>query len=200
MPVTTLNYHVTNCYLVPADDGLLLVDADMAGTLPRFFRALGETGIRVQDIRYLICTHYDPDHAGIAEEIRAHGVDLVMLDLQVPHVSRQDAIFRKDARTPFTPVTTDDAIILSAGESRAWLASIGVRGQLVHSPGHSDDSVTLVVDGVGAFVGDLPRLQDVPAWNDPVMEASWRAILRHDPPMIYPGHGPAYPPEPNPFI
>lgn len=199
MTVTVLNYHVTNCYLVPAGDGLLLVDADMAETLSRFFRALGEARMRVQDIRFLFCTHYDPDHAGIAEEIRAHGVDLVMLDVQVPHVARQDAIFRRDSRVPFMPVTTDGAIILSAGESRAWLASIGILGELVHSPGHTDDSVTLVVDGVGAFVGDLPRLQDAPAWADPVIEASWREVLRHHPPTIYPGHGPAYPPEPNPF-
>ena len=199
MPVTMLNYHVTNCYLVPAATGLLLVDADMAGTLPRFFRSLGEAGTRVQDIRFLLCTHYDPDHAGIAQEIRAHGVELVIVDLQVPHVHRQDGIFRKDPRTPFTPVTTEGAIVLACAESRAWLASIGVRGEILHTPGHTDDSITLVVDGIGAFVGDLPRLQDAPAWGDPMMEESWRAILRHQPPMIYPGHGPAYAPEPNPF-
>lgn len=197
MPVTVLNYHITNCYLLPAGSGLFLVDADMAGTLPRFFRSLGDAGMRVQDIRYLLCTHYDPDHAGIAQEIRAHGVDLVLPDVQVPHISRQDATFRKDPRVPFTPVTAEGAIVVSCAESRAWLASIGIRGEILHTPGHSDDSVTLIVDEAGAFVGDLPRLQDVPAWDDAVMALSWRAILRHDPPTIYPGHGSAYAPLPD---
>lgn len=200
MTVTVLNYHVTNCYLIPAATGHLLVDADMAGTLPHFFRHLGEAGKRVQDIRALLCTHYDPDHAGIAEEIRAYGVELVIVDLQRAHVHRQDAIFHKDPRTPFTPVTTDGATILSCAESRAWLAGIGVDGEILHTPGHTTDSVTLIVDGIGAFVGDLPRVQDVPAWGDPEMEASWRAILRHGPPVIYPGHGPAYVPDSNPFV
>lgn len=199
MAVTILNYHVTNCFLVPAATGLLLVDADMAGTLPLMFRSLGEAGMRLQDIRYIFCTHYDPDHAGIAQEIRAHGVELVLLDVQVPHIHRQDAIFAKDPRTPFTPITTEGAIVLTRGESRAWLASVGIRGEILHTPGHTDDSATLVVDGVGAFVGDLPRLQDAPAWNDPVIETSWRVVLRLHPPCIYPGHGPSYLPEPNPF-
>ena len=199
LAVTVLNYHVTNCYLIPAATGLLLVDADMAGTLPLMFRSLGEAGMRVQDIRYLFCTHYDPDHAGIAQDLRAHGVDLVLLDVQVPHIQRQDAIFAKNPRTPFTPATMEGAIIISCAESRSWLASIGMAGEILHTPGHTDDSVTLVVDGVGAFVGDLPRLQDAPAWNDPVIDASWSAVMRHAPPLIYPGHGPAYLPQPNPF-
>lgn len=199
MTVTVLNAHVTNSYLVPAGPGFLLVDTDMAGTLPSMFRALGEAHLRLQDIRFLFCTHYDPDHAGVAQEIRAHGIGLVMLDVQVPHIHRQDAIFAKEPRTPFKPVTAEGAIILAPRESRAWLAAIGIRGEILPTPGHTDDSATLVVDGIGAFVGDLPRLQDAPAWNDPVIEASWRAVLRHDPPLIYPGHGPAYLPQPNPF-
>lgn len=51
MPITVLTYHVMNCYLVPAEAGLLLVDADVAGTLPLMFRNLGGAGGRAVHLR-----------------------------------------------------------------------------------------------------------------------------------------------------
>ena len=199
MAVTVLNYHVANFYLIQAATGLLLVDADMAGTLPLMFRSLGEAGMRVQDIRYLFCTHYDPDHAGIAQDLRAHGVDLVLLDVQMPHIQRQDAIFAKNPRTPFTPVTTKGAITSPARRAGRGWRRWGWRAKSSIRRGTRMTARRCILDGVGAFVGDLPRLQDAPAWNDPVIDAGWRAVMRHAPPLIYPGHGPAYLPQPKPF-
>ncbi len=37
-----------------------------------------------------------------------------------------------------------------------WLDS-GVRGEILKTPGHSDDSVSLVLDSGMVFVGDLHR-------------------------------------------
>ncbi|MBE6611312.1 MAG: MBL fold metallo-hydrolase, partial [Ruminococcaceae bacterium] len=61
-----LLYGKTRTYLV---GGILLVDTDWAGTLPRFFRKLKESNIPLESIRCLMVTHYHPDHMGIAAEL-----------------------------------------------------------------------------------------------------------------------------------
>ena len=38
---------------------------------------------------------------------------------------------------------------------RAALQSIGVRGEILETPGHSDDRISLLLDSGVAFIGDL---------------------------------------------
>ena len=71
--VTELKYSATNTYLVRGKKGLLLFDTGWAGTFPQFCRALGEAGCSLQEIRYILISHYHPDHMGIAQEIASRG-------------------------------------------------------------------------------------------------------------------------------
>ncbi len=45
--------------------------------------------------------------------------------------------------------------MLEINASRAFLARIGILGEIISTPGHSDDSVTLILDQGVAFTGDL---------------------------------------------
>jgi len=94
MQVTELKYSSTNTYLIAGSDGLLLFDTGWAGTFPDFCRAMGEKGIPVQEISYILISHFHPDHCGIAQEIADCGPIIAVMDVQKEFVHAADSILQ----------------------------------------------------------------------------------------------------------
>jgi ribonuclease/clavin/mitogillin len=91
---------------------------------------------------------------------------------------------------PYLEITLNGNLNLSFKDSRAFLQRLGIEGEIIHTPGHSDDSVSLILDEGIAFTGDLPGL----AWagEDSIhqVELSWKSLRALNAKTIYPGHGP----------
>jgi endoribonuclease LACTB2 len=189
--IVNVGYDSTNYYVLAQKDVRLLVDVGMPGTLPKLIANLKRKDIALQAIGYLLCTHYHPDHAGIAQEVKAQGVRLIVLEPQLGAVSFMQSYMKPDS--PYVPVTLPDNLHLSITESRGFLQKLGIDGEIIHTPGHSDDSVSLVLDEGIAFTGDLthPAIVD-PATNDLVIR-SWNHIRALHATRIYSGHGPQQP-------
>ncbi len=85
-----------------------------------------------------------------------------------------------------------DNVLVTIADSRAFLARLGIQGEIITTPGHSDDSVTLILDEGAAFTGDLTHpmmiVEDTP---NPLRE-SWEKIRSVGVKTIYPGHGPIW--------
>ena len=186
--VRLLKYGTTNTYLIEGRDGYLLLDTGWAGTLPAFYRALGEMKVAAQEIRYVLVTHYHPDHLGIVQDITETGAQLVIVDVQKNYVHGSDAIFAKEAKTPFTPVNESRAQVISCAESRAFLKDFGIEGEILHSPGHSDDSISLWLDQGVLFVGDLNPLYEREMHLGTQIDATWEMLLAKKPKTVYYGH------------
>ncbi|MGD8605184.1 MAG: hypothetical protein PVF49_11490, partial [Anaerolineales bacterium] len=80
---------------------------------------------------------------------------------------------------------------ISCRESRDLLEGIGLAGQIVPTPGHSDDSVSLLLDDGSVFIGDLPA--EAYAWDNPIALRSWQRLRTLGAQYIYPAHGPIRP-------
>jgi glyoxylase-like metal-dependent hydrolase (beta-lactamase superfamily II) len=65
---------------------------------------------------------------------------------------------------------------------------LGLSGEIILTPGHSDDSVSLILDEGFVFTGDLPPIFVLPE-SDTVSRASWDRIRKHPIKTIFPGHG-----------
>ncbi len=65
-----LRYGNTNTFYIVGVKGGLLIDTDYAGTLPQFFKAIKTACIGINDISYMLATHYPPDHIGIVSELQ----------------------------------------------------------------------------------------------------------------------------------
>ncbi len=74
-PVTIVNvgYHSTNFWVVSAGTARLLVDLGWPGTMGTMRANLQRMGVPLGEIRYGLATHYHPDHAGLAEELKRAG-------------------------------------------------------------------------------------------------------------------------------
>jgi glyoxylase-like metal-dependent hydrolase (beta-lactamase superfamily II) len=78
------------------------------------------------------------------------------------------------------------------------LTSYGVEGRIVHTPGHSPGSISVVLPSGDAFVGDLamngPPLCLQPSFGifadrPDLVSASWRRLLELGMVTVYPAHG-----------
>ena len=189
--IINVGYDSTNYYVVANPRPVLLIDLGFPETLPKLMHTTKRMGIELRHIPYLLCTHYHPDHAGAAGELQALGVRLIVVEEQRAFVDRLSTYIKPDLR--FTPPRLPDAAFLTIDESRSFLAEIGLDGAILHTPGHSDDSVTLTLDQGAAFTGDLTA--PTMASDDPVdpVVCSWYAIRAAGAATIYPGHGPIRP-------
>ncbi len=192
MNIITLNYKSTNCYLVPVTDGWLLMDAGWPDTLSQFLQLLNQNGVLLNDINYMVLTHLHPGHAGLTQNLKEFGARLILHNCQAPFVNKINAFFKKTPSSRFKDITFDHSIIMNEDDSRSFLKEMGLDGALLPTPGHSEDSISLVLDGGFAFTGDLPALDLAEACNDPVIMASWEALKACGVKRIYPGHGDAY--------
>ena len=191
MNIVNVGYDSTNYYVLGASANRLLVDVGWPGTLPRLLAMLKRKDIPLQDIGYLLITHYHPDHAGLAQEVKARGVRLIVLAQQLPAIPILKSYMKPV--NPYVNITLHDNLQLTTGESRAFLGRIGIAGEIIGTPGHSDDSVSLVLDEGIAFTGDLPPPGFVDERASATVRQSWDALRALGARMIYPGHGPIRP-------
>ena len=186
--ITELKYSNTNTYLIKGNDGYILFDTDWAGTFSLFCKELGEKEIRAQDIKYLFISHFHPDHMGIAQEIADLGITIVVADVQESFIHSSDSVFAKDKRKNFKPIDDSKVQLITIAESRDFLRKIGIDGEILYTPGHSDDSISLWLDEGVLLVGDLNPLYELEMHKGTQIAKSWELLLERNPKKIYYGH------------
>ena len=190
--VTKLKYGNTNTYLIRGTKGSILLDTDYAGTLQMFYKEIKKNGISLKDITYILATHYHPDHMGLVGEIVDMGVKFLVMDTQVPNLHFSDEIFSRDKTLRFLlSVPEDKAEVFACKDSRAFLAALGIDGEIVSTPSHSEDSITLVLDSGDCFVGDLEPMEYMDGYEEnSALQSDWKKVMSFSPRVIHYGHAP----------
>ena len=68
------------------------------------------------------------------------------------------------------------------------LQEMGIAGEIIPTPGHSDDSISLCLDDGSFFVGDLNPLYELEMHRGTMIADSWERLLARHPKTIYYGH------------
>ncbi len=183
----TLTYDSTHYYLLDYGKGKLLIDAGMPGTLAKFQGQLKTYGVRPAEIRYVMMTHSHPDHAGILQEVkRLCGAKLIIHEMQAPYLAELRAFIAKKGGS--NPLEVEPGDLVVGTPNREALRSIGIQGEIVETPGHSPDSVTLLLDSGLAFIGDLNPLYALDPENGALTLESWKKLLAMNIKQFYPAH------------
>lgn len=187
--VNRLKYGNTNTFFISGTNGNLLVDTDYAGTLPLFYKEIKKNNIKLSDITYVLATHYHPDHIGLVSELMEKGIKLLLVNTQLEYVHFSDEIFNEDKRIKYTPINENEAVLVSCEESRAFLRNLGIDGEILSTPSHSNDSISLILDDGSCFVGDLEPMEYIDAYNeDTKAKDDWKLVISHNPKMIFYAH------------
>jgi glyoxylase-like metal-dependent hydrolase (beta-lactamase superfamily II) len=203
----------TNYFLLKANEGYLLIDSGWNGQLKSFLKKIGKAGIDLNEIKYIMVTHHHHDHAALVSDLRkiTHA-QLIVHKKQVKLLQKGDTdtskikqfnvllwlldlILKPFIRLSYPPIEikADDFII--GNDGRDILNAIGIQGRLVETPGHSEDSITLVLDNGNAYCGDAfmnifgIRPYPIEAEDYIAVKESWRKIVGSKAKFLYPSHG-----------
>lgn len=190
MNIVNVGYLSTNYYVLADTSPRLLVDAGWPGTLPKLRHTCKRLGIELADIEYILITHYHPDHAGLVQEVKRAGAKLIVVETQTNAVPALRAYTKP--RDNYVDIDLTNNIPLTINESRAFLLRIGIQGEIISTPGHSDDSITLALDEGMAFTGDLTYPLAEAEDKADLIHQSWEKIRALGVKTVYPGHGPVW--------
>ncbi|HWT76361.1 MAG TPA: MBL fold metallo-hydrolase [Mobilitalea sp.] len=183
----------TNCYLLPVEEGYLLIDCGRAGDEHALISRLKRLGISLSSIKYLFLTHHHGDHSGLLHFLITKNPDLRVilsrscaeyLENGQNHTPPEeqyanDSIFhafkfldKVGLKLPktFPPykIRSNDIII-----EEDFCSLLPIKGKdllVLSTPGHTDDSITLI-QREDAFVGDTARnvLQFIGSPYEPII-------------------------------
>ena len=193
-----------NCYVVGDPDTKEAVVIDPGDDADAIARSLAEKSVTVKAI---VATHAHFDHVLAAERLRElTGAPFYMHDDDKPILSWLEESGRLFLGVELGPPPEVDS---SAREGERLVAG-GVQLEIVHTPGHSPGSISLVGEtalfsGDTLFAGSIGRT-DLPGGDtDALAGAVKHKLFRLDEDVrVYPGHGPpttiAIEKRSNPFV
>lgn len=207
----------TNSYLLKIKDGFLLIDISLPHDFRKFLRKLRKLNIAVIDIKYLLLTHSHADHIGFAEQIlQISNANLIAHENTLPHLINGTMesesnpvnfiykIMMKLAnfalRHAYNPITIEKEKIISIkGDNEKLLKKLGIVGKIITTFGHTNDSITIVLDDGRGFVGDTCSNRSTfyvgkgkrPAFiiDEELLMQSWEKLELNGVKEIYPAHG-----------
>ncbi|MBP1733025.1 MAG: hypothetical protein H6Q55_3454 [Deltaproteobacteria bacterium] len=199
-----------HCYLI-RDRGMIMVDGGAPKKVKEFSKATQKIGINIHDIKLIVLTHGHWDHIGSVKEIKEltgakiamHHVEKECLEKSLkqmpPGVTTWGDILGKTITLLLPlisiPSTNVDVVI---GNEGLLLDGFGISGKVIHTPGHSSGSVSILLESGDAFVGDMAmnkfplRLSPgLPIFAEDLtrLKESWNLLLDQGAKVIYPSHG-----------
>jgi glyoxylase-like metal-dependent hydrolase (beta-lactamase superfamily II) len=203
---------VTNCFLLPCKGGYLLIDTSYENKYKHFLKALKKHGIDLSEIRYLLITHHHNDHAGFAAElIKNSPAEIIVHREALPHLEKGEIgeglkplnwrikifmpLLAKLHPHHYPPLTSRRMDHLLSGDDELLLKKIGIDGIILHTPGHSTDSISVLLADGSAIVGDAAMnvfgVAPFPILIDNMQDvySSWTKLIENGASTIYPAHG-----------
>ncbi|MBN1408053.1 MAG: MBL fold metallo-hydrolase [Calditrichaceae bacterium] len=221
MNIQTIKAGIDNCYIIK-DKSTIIVDAGMPGYFRKLKSGLKQKNINPQDIEAMVITHCHWDHIGCAKLIKnitgakviVHKNERERLEnggvYMPPGVTRWGKFFGSFLnhwikRVKILPCEVDVVV-----DDDYALNELGINGKIVHTPGHSPGSVSIVLDSGEAFVGDLamdgfplsfkPGMPIFSEQDIEIVKRSWHKLIDLGVKTVYPAHGKPFPVEKMKYI
>ncbi|MGA9752130.1 MAG: MBL fold metallo-hydrolase [Acidobacteriota bacterium] len=202
---------VTNSYLI-RERGAILVDAGGHAQARAVVAGLSRLLEDPRSLKLIVITHAHFDHAGAAAAVHeatgapvaVHSADSQWLREGTVLVPRGTTPWGRFFRTTFMPLMLPlvkmpalEPDLVMKGDDMD-LAPYGIAGRVIHTPGHSPGSVSVLLESGEAFVGDLamngppfclkPRF-GIFAHEPDRVPGSYAKLVALGARKIYPAHG-----------
>jgi len=206
--LTRISLAGVNCYLLRTGEGYVLVDTGYAGKRGFLEKKLADSGCRPGDLKLIILTHGDIDHAGNAAYLRERfGAKIAMHRGDARMAEHGDMGWNRKKKSDrvslvFRILMVLSPLFASSAKFETFvpdflvdesydLSAYGLDAKVVGLPGHSKGSIgVLTASGdliCGDFVYNMAGFKLINDFPDHV--SSMEKVRKLDVTMIYPGHG-----------
>jgi glyoxylase-like metal-dependent hydrolase (beta-lactamase superfamily II) len=213
--IFTIKTGINRCYLVK-DEGTILIDAGNPNKLRAFQKSFESLQIHPSEVGLILLTHGDFDHVGSVKDLKElTGAKIAIHEHDRPNLERSLFNFPSGvtrwgrlSRSLLNPVLKNvlrgfpaEKADIVLDENDYSLVDFGIAGKVVHTPGHTQGSVSVLLETGDALVGcmahnNLPfRFRPgLPIFAEDIekVKESWKSLIQRGAKTIYPAHG-------NPF-
>jgi glyoxylase-like metal-dependent hydrolase (beta-lactamase superfamily II) len=216
-----LKLSVTNDYIIPIGSRYLLIDTGYEYEWDTFCKQLHAHGIRLPQISHLLLTHHHDDHCGLVnklhEEIRDLRVIMSFKATSLLATGKNDLskgggyinrrvnalagikrVFDKRWSLTFPPYIARPNDIIVDNDTSFHDIGIDLDARILCTPGHSSDSICVLLDNGECIVGDAAArflqfagtkyciifLEDIEEFY-----RSWEKLIAAGAKRIIPSHG-----------
>lgn len=157
-----------NCYLIKGKHKHILVDTGIPNSEKKILKQLKKHQIALEDIGLLIITHGHIDHFGSVKRLK----DILKVPVLI-HEADQKAIqtgkslsetlkpnhpfwekYLKPSILKGKALPCEPDIVLQ-GKEEYSLSNYGIQGKVIHTPGHTPGTLSVVLDDGQAIIMDL---------------------------------------------
>jgi hydroxyacylglutathione hydrolase len=165
--VQPIKFGHSNIYLIETDSGHILVDAGMPDMGEKLDGVFEEAGVDPKSVRLIIASHGHLDHVGsIAYAKRVTGGEILC------HRTLSDSLANGEAEPAVARNLLGRVLNFLTGlggskfegvqpdilvDDEFDLNDYGISGKIIHTPGHSLSSISIMLDNGEALVGDQIR-------------------------------------------
>jgi hydroxyacylglutathione hydrolase len=204
MDITPLSLGFVKVFLIK---GKILVDTGLPGNSEKILAALKGQNVDPKQIRLIILTHAHSDHMGsLLEMKKATGAQIL--------IQEKDAKYLEEGKSQrILPVTTKGKILAMLPLGKKTFPKIkadltykeeyslrpyGINGKVIHTPGHTEGSSSIILDSGECIVGDLimggfifQKIPGYPMFATDLSEVkkSIKKIIQLNPSIIHTSHG-----------
>jgi hydroxyacylglutathione hydrolase len=202
--IETIKSGIANCYLLKTDNGFALIDTGVSFERGALKKALEQAGCRPGDLKLVVITHADYDHAGNCVWLRKkYGAPIAIHRDEVEAVETGRMLRNRKNQWKissrifiylvglliFQRFKPD--VVVTDGDD---LSQYGLYGKVVHIPGHSRGSIGVLTKDGDFFCGDLLVSKNTPKKNKLIddmveVDASIEKLKSLSIKTVYPGHG-----------
>ena len=206
---------INNCFLLRGGT-TILIDAGAPGHVKDFMHGMDRLGISLREIDLILLTHGHADHIGCLHQIQTltdaevamHPADCAWVESGEPDLPRGVTPWGRILvglgqvlyKPRIYPCPVDNAF--PSTTSSLMNLGFAIPGQVVHTPGHSPGSISILLDSGEVFAGDMAMnawfLRSTPglpvlAEDMSLVIQSWKRLIGMGAKRVYPAHGADFP-------
>lgn len=204
-PITVRYIYEVTSYLLHTETGYFLIDTGIAKRRRRFERALQTAGCQPHDLKLILITHGHIDHVGNAAYLRDTYEAKIAMHRDDARLVESGDMFIDTQRGIMIRVISGVMKLLGLSDYERFtpdiylqdnqdLSAYGLDAHVIHTPGHSNGSISIRTKDSDVFCGDLLTNTNTPAKNTliqnaDILDASVEKLRALATATIYPGHG-----------